>query len=150
MKFSDVIKTLCVCGCVFGSICEDTRGMEDYRHLTLENRVLKCSDMWNLPYGRYTTQIDISNCTLSNGFICGLLGLFNFDNVYDSSDTLKIRLRECSMDNETREYIVDWLEDVCQGYGCILQELELRDCGFSKEQKDHLLQDITIANIIKV
>lgn len=27
MKFSDVIKTLCVCGCVFGSMCEDTRGM---------------------------------------------------------------------------------------------------------------------------
>ena len=28
MKFSDVIKTLCVCGCVFGSMCDDVRGME--------------------------------------------------------------------------------------------------------------------------
>ncbi len=28
MKFSDVIKTLCVCGCVFGSMCDGVRGME--------------------------------------------------------------------------------------------------------------------------
>lgn len=31
MKFSDVIKTLCVCGCcVLGGMCEDVRGMERY------------------------------------------------------------------------------------------------------------------------
>ena len=28
MKFSDVIKTLCVCGCVFGSMCDGVRGMK--------------------------------------------------------------------------------------------------------------------------
>ena len=28
MKFSDVIKALCVCGCVFCGMCEDVRGMD--------------------------------------------------------------------------------------------------------------------------
>lgn len=30
MKFSDVIKTLCVCGCVFGSMCDGVRGMKEH------------------------------------------------------------------------------------------------------------------------
>ena len=39
MKFSDVIKTLCLCGCVFGSMCEDVVGV-DTNHLTCASSLI--------------------------------------------------------------------------------------------------------------
>lgn len=30
MKFDDIMKTLCVCGCMFGSMCNDARGMKEH------------------------------------------------------------------------------------------------------------------------
>lgn len=41
MKFSDVIKTLCLCGCVFGGMCGDVGGMErrlEYQHNYSEDK----------------------------------------------------------------------------------------------------------------
>ena len=43
MRFFDVIKTLCVCGCVFGSMCDDVRGMDarvNKKLLNLNNELL--------------------------------------------------------------------------------------------------------------
>eukprot|EP00833_Pecoramyces_ruminatium_P015431 jgi/Orpsp1_1/1189463/evm.model.d7180000072226.1 len=80
------------------------------------------------------TQIQINNCNITADYVDALFQEFNVDNVYESSDPLMIDLSNNAISENAKENIIWWLGMFYQNYGCIFQELNLSNSGFSLEQ----------------
>lgn len=87
---------------------------------------------------RSVTQIEISECTITEDFMENLFSMFDIEKVYSVDSHLTLKLSDNSMDENTRDSIFSWLISLYQNYGCILDELILNKCNLQPNQIDAL------------
>ena len=136
MKFSDVIKTLCVCGCVFGSMCDDVRGMmcvpapRDHTILRNDGKIIKTlevnnvDELYDLPLEAVykIERLSFNNIAITDKLVRSLDRIRTVDN---------LSFYECvSADYSFADLI---------GTGCPSDSLSIIKCGLSIEQARRVL-----------